>query len=63
MSCDHVFVRGFGRELVFACVRCDASRSVKLPRSVASVLELSNAFVFLHVDCKEKKKSHDPKSF
>lgn len=63
MSSDHVVVRGFGRELVFACMRCDASQSVKLPRSTSSVCTLSSAFVAMHVDCKKEEKSHDPKEF
>lgn len=58
MSSDHVVVRGFGRDLVFACVRCDASQSVLLPRSTSSVCALSRAFVLLHVDCTKKENGH-----
>jgi hypothetical protein len=63
MSCDHVVLRGFGRDLVFACMRCDASQSVRLPRSTSSVCALSSAFVLLHVDCTKKEKSHVASDF
>lgn len=63
MSSDHVVLRGLGRDLVFACMRCDSSQTVRLPRSTSSVCALSSAFVLLHIDCKKEEKSHVASDF